>query len=353
MDKLTNNYVRLKGNNPFGAQAKMLLYTDRLNEYLTKGDTRPIEMEINLTNRCNLSCFWCINQNFRNQEELDDEALCKFMQSFRAMGGKSLVFSGGGEPTLYSYFEAVTVVARLEGIKLGLMTNGIYPKSFTDLIGNNFQWVRFSLDTLDSEKYKKWKGADGVRKVLDNICALSGYPVHVGVNCNISLEHTIKDIKSFLWLKNVVSYLQFRPVLPRYFLKESTKINKELWKYLAKHKHKIDFINLSNDKLSDLKTKTYFPFRSCEGHFFVPVLNANGDVCVCMYHPDDQRFVFGNIYKTDFKKVWKSARRKKVIEFVRGLDYHKHCQICCKLTETNRFLDYIRNPEEVRDHEFI
>ena len=343
--------MKYKNNNPFGVQAKMMFHQDKIHEYLTKGDTTPIAMEVNLTNRCNMRCKWCISENFRDRAALSVKAFKVFCLDFRFMGGKALVFSGGGEPTFHPEFTEFVKVAKDFGLELGLMTNGFYDPNYRKVIGNNFKWVRFSVDTLDQKEYKKWKGVGRLLLVLNNILMLKDLPIKVGINCNIGPEHTVEGIKKFQDLLYYADYLQFRPVLPRYFLKENIQFNKPVWDYLSKCESPL--ISLSNDKREDLKEGNLFSFRKCEGHHFVPILNANGDICVCMYHPKDKRFVFGNIYKNSLEYIWGSAKRKKVIEFISNLNYKKECQACCKLTEINKFIDFIKHPEEGVDINFL
>ena len=66
---MKNKYTRFSGGNPFGSQAKMLLHYEKLNQYLTTGDTSsPIFMEVGLTNKCNMACVWCITENGRDNK---------------------------------------------------------------------------------------------------------------------------------------------------------------------------------------------------------------------------------------------------------------------------------------------
>jgi len=131
-------------------------------------------------------------------------------------------------------------------------------------------------------------------------------------------------------------------------------VKQDVWDYLRNLPNHIkDNINISLDKLEDLENGNYFPFKTCEGHYFIPVLNANGDVCSCMYHPNDDRFVFGNIYKNTLEEIWYSDKRKEAIENIRSLDYCKECQVCCKPTEVNKLIDYIKTPDKRLDVNFI
>ena len=83
---------------------------------------------------------------------------------------------------------------------------------------------------------------------------------------------------------------------------------------------------------------TAFNFRSCEGHFFEPILDATVEVKFCTYHPMNKKLSFGNIYNFSFKEIWKSAQRKEAIKFVRSVEYKAKCQICCKLSEPNKLV---------------
>ena len=166
----------------------------------------------------------------------------------------------------------------------------------------------------------------------------------------IEVAHLIEFVK-----EGNADYLQFRPILPRYFKEEKLELNEFLWQYLADESTKYDFINLSNDKLDDmLKGEDMFPYDSCEGHHFCCVLDSNGDVTTCMYHPRDNRFVFGNINEMDFNNIWYGDKRQEVIKFIREeLDMCKECQVCCKLNEINKLLQFVKQPPHDMDVNFL
>lgn len=352
-----NKYLEFSKNNPFGTQAKMLHHIDRVNEYMNTGDTFPIFMEVNLTDVCNLKCEWCISNNRLEKEKpnvsLNFERLKIFVDQFSENGGKALTWSGGGEPTLYKNFREITEHAIERGLELGLMTHGGFNKNLVPLIGNSFKWIRMSLDTLDSVKYKSWKGLDLTTRIKENVKELANYPVKVGINVNINSSMVVDEIKELIeYCYDKVSYIQFRPILPRYFKQETIEINEPVWTYLEQYRNDSK-INLSLDKFYDLKKDNPFSFKSCEGHFFSPILDAGGDIKICMYHPNRSEFSFGNINNSTFLEIWNGEQRKPAIEFVRNLDYSKNCQMCCKLCELNKFVDFIKNPNPGMDINFL
>ena len=364
-----NNYTKFSPKNPFATQAKLVLHFEKLYQYLKNGDTEsPIFMEVGLTNKCNMACYWCITENGRDNKagaHLEINALKRYLKDFSEMGGKAVTYAGQGEPTFYPHFEEAVLYAKEMNLELGLMTNAVYKEKYNEIIGKNFEWIRISLDTLDAEKYKEWKEIDGVKVIKRNVEALKNYPVKIGINCNvgpnITLEHA-KELVEWVNSNDHLSYLQFRPILPRYYKEAETsykttgtaEINLEVWEFLDALPEEVrKKINLSDDKRYDLKNGTAFSFRSCEGHFFEPILDATGEVKICTYHPGNKNLSFGNIYESSFKDIWKSDQRKEAIKFIRSFDYKNNCQMCCKLSEPNKLIDFLRHPEEVKDINFL
>lgn len=356
---MINDYTQFKGNNPFAGQAKILFHIPKLLQYITSGYTisAPVNVECNLTSVCNLRCSWCISENFRkNKDYLDIKNFKKFMKQYREAGGMSLTFSGGGEPTQYKHFKEAAEYANTIGLEIGLMTNGLIKEELLEFIGENFKWVRVSLDFVDKDKYKKYKGVDASEIVRKNIMLLAKTETKVGINCNIDNNYDIIDIDKIIsfFKESGAEYLQFRPVLPRQFNSETPILNETVWTYLITRYKNSPNINLSLDKYYDVKTWKGFGYKSCEGHNFICALDSNGDLTTCMYHPRDKRFIFGNINKESFRDIWFGKKRKEVMKFLKNdLDINKDCQMCCKCHEINKVLHFINKKDKSLDVNFI
>lgn len=311
---------------------------DRVVEYYRTGSTFPFAMEISPTNRCNLDCSWCISKYYHRNDELDIGKLKEFLKDYKRMGGKSVGWSGGGEPTMYRHIvEAIEYADKIR-LEQGMMSNGVFSEELIDLIGNKMVWLRISLDTANRSLYKRLKGADVLPVVEKNVRALSHYPVKVGINVNMNRENE-RDVvatarKAKKWGANV---FQLRPVMPvinpltggyddsPYISGDLKGITESLMKL---EDRSIPFgISMSHDKFSNLtKGRIY---DSCISHNFFFVLNANGDLCVCMYHLYEDDFTFGNINEGTLEEIWNSEKRRKVILSTRNMDFSK-CQVCCK-----------------------
>lgn len=340
------------GSSPFGVHQKMTCHYDRINEYMTTGDTFPIVVEINLTDVCNLNCVYCFCDH-RSNFTLDTNTVKKFIRDFKVMGGKAITFSGGGEPTCHKDFIEISEYAHEQGLDLGLISNGVFSDETVETVGTKFKWIRVSLDSVDPELYKTIKGVARLDTALSNIEQLRSYPVKLGINCNVTNDMVVGDVFNFIFtLLLNVDYIQFRPVLPRFIHKESIDINEDVWEHLKTYTD--PKIILSLDKFTHLNTDAEeFPFENCDGHFFSPILDSSGDLNVCMYHPTDSNFTFGNINEDSLHYIWNSQQRKDTIQYVREFEYAGKCQMCCKLFEINKFLEFIKQPDKSLDVNFL
>lgn len=349
--------------NPFGAQTKMLWHMDRLCSFKEKGSAFPVHVEISPTNRCNMSCEWCISSYLRGQETLDIKVLKRFLREFHDLGGKAIGWSGGGEPTQYPDFVEAIKEASDIGLKQGLFTNGLFKKSLIETIGENMVWVRLALDTTDKKSFaeKKCVSENALGKVLSNIKGLSEYPARLITNTELA-KWNANHMENFVKVSRQygANIAQIRPVLPRPYKAE--KVDRDFYAdYLPKLKQleKMGDDNfqvfISWDKFEDFVNGKIYgrSYDKCQYHHFFCVLNANGDLGVCMYRLNDPNFIFGNIYETSLEGIWSGKKRKEVIKHCNEkMDFSK-CQVCCKGHELNKFLHSLQNPILGSDPDFF
>lgn len=341
--------------NPYDLKLKLVCSEniDRLVQYYRERSCFPMAIELSPTNLCNLACSWCISKQYHRDESLDLETLLWFLREYKELGGKSITWSGGGEPTRYTGFSVAVVVADELGIDQGLMTNGLFGDSALQIAGEKMQWVRVSLDTINRQRYEDMKGVDALDAVLKNIEKLSGYPARVIVNMNLAKVNedevlAVARMAKFLGADG----FQLRPVLPipsdhTFYVPPNLET---IIGYLSGLNGSDFFCNISYDKFDSIgKPREY---NSCVYHNFLCVLNANGDVSVCMYKLYEDEFTFGNIYENSLADIWNSGKRQKVVENCTDMDFSR-CQECCKGHELNTFLHYIDVADGLRDRRFL
>lgn len=341
--------------NPYDLKLKLVCREniDRLSEFLKTGSCFPMAIEVSPTNRCNLNCSWCISKQYHRNEDLDRDTLLRFIKEYREMGGKSLNWSGGGEPTIYPHFAEAVYATKDAGIDQGLMTNGLCESDALLAAGRTMHWIRVSLDTVNRDRYKELKGVDALQGVLDSIQFWATQPAKLIVNMNIAESNADEVLAVATTAKMLgADAFQIRPVLP---------IPSDPTCYIPLHLNDmIDdlkslngdgfFCHVSYDKFNDInKPREY---KSCLYHNFLCVLNSNGDLSVCMYRLYEDDFTFGNIYRNSLDDIWDSDRRWDVVEKCTNMDFSQ-CQVCCKGHELNTFLHYLELADRMSDRKFL
>ena len=341
--------------NPYDLKLKLICKENigRLVEYYKKGFCFPIEMEVNPTNICNLNCSWCISKQYHRNELLKIDTLKTFLRAFKKLGGKSIIWSGGGEPTCHPDFVTAVNESDKLGIEQGLMTNGFFSDKILQVVGNTMKWIRISLDTLNRYKYKQMKGVDVLEKVIENIKISSNYSAKLVVNMNVSKinENEIFDVALKARQLGADGF-QLRPVLPTLYHKTIyIPPNMEDTIETLNNLNTARFVShVSYDKFEEmLKPREY---KSCTYHNFIGILNSNGDVSVCMYRLYEREFAFGNIYENSLDEIWNSQKRQEVIKHCKDMDFSK-CQVCCKGHELNTFIHSLEITNNSQDRKFL
>lgn len=114
---------------------------------------------------------------------------------------------------------------------------------------------------------------------------------------------------------------------------------KEKLKSCEKNNFQIIFRQHAMNKLAQEKTYHY-----CLGLSFAAHITASGDVVPCNAFVGTEKFTLGNISKSSFRSIWKSKRRKKIVNTIyKEWDVNK-CRKSCRLDEINRYLWELKNP---------
>jgi sulfatase maturation enzyme AslB (radical SAM superfamily) len=133
----------------------------------------PITCEVDPSNYCQNDCEWCIYRKYikSNRQHLDFDLFRELVRNLERIKVRSITFTGGGEPLMHPQFEKMVRFASKKGLKLGLVTNGIFLDRYEHL-ADRFQFIRISLDEISRVLYKKRKGTDSFNHILINITRL-------------------------------------------------------------------------------------------------------------------------------------------------------------------------------------
>lgn len=136
----------------FSGSSKLIGNADRLVEFQQTNRLRPITLDVSPTNQCNLNCSFCSVKERDQEEYLLPTQSLSIVKKYMDLGIKSVVLTGGGEPTLWKYFDRfVRHCKDTFQLKLGLITNGLKLHEIDPEILGRFEWIRVSMNGIDHD----------------------------------------------------------------------------------------------------------------------------------------------------------------------------------------------------------
>ena len=189
-------------------------------------------LEIELTDICNLSCFYCYAESSAKGQALSFEKAKEFLDQARDYGIKQIAWLGG-EPTLNPYWADIIAYSRSLGLRNELWSNG------TTLNDGNIAKVIdlcdifvLHLDTIDSVNYSQVQQQDREkthRKVLDGFDKLleRGFPPS-NVRLNVTLTRSIlPDLEKTLQYFISERRIQTATLIPVYCIGKGKSVSED------------------------------------------------------------------------------------------------------------------------------
>lgn len=324
---------------------KILQHLDRVLPWLKGKNVPPVTIELDLTNRCNNNCPWCIGGRKNEKDLVGPFEIIDQIVSFKI---KAITFTGGGEPLLYPQVLEVVEYAHKNGLDVGFITNGLLlDEGKAKVLLKNCIWIRVSLDASNARDYHYTHGLRPVnfRQVVKNIGILARTKKKMKSKCTVGVGYLTNQrlLKGMLPATKIcrdlgVDYIQFRPL--HY---DFTDISQEL-KKCKKLETKNFLVLYSAAKYRLMKDSNLGrDYKVCYGHQFAAVICADGDMTLCCHTRGNKKFVLGNIYKNTLVEIWNSAQRKKAIA---NIDLKK----CVPLCRCNTFNQVLWNLKQKPDH---
>ncbi len=105
---------------------KAVHHIDRLKQIRKKGYCVPVTIHLAPTTVCNCRCYYCYVQDYNQKVHLDKYVLFEFLQEAADMGVKVVEITGGGESTMYPYFDELICFCHSLRLDLGVVSNGYH-----------------------------------------------------------------------------------------------------------------------------------------------------------------------------------------------------------------------------------
>lgn len=307
-------------------------------------------------NQCNCRCVMCDIWRIRRAQEITPSDLEDQLTSFRKLGVRWVVFSGG-EPQLNEKWNYLARIVRLAGSRVTLLTAGLLLKSQAQIVVDSVDDVIVSLDGPRALHNSIRRIPDAYEQMSEGVIALRQIrpDMPVGARCTIqkanhlSLRAVVQSAKeigltsiSFLaadltssafnrpegWLPDRVDRVALAP-------EEVDALAAEVKEVIDEHRADMEsgFVVENPDKLRRIvqhfrahlgRAENVAP--RCNAPWVSAVIESSGDVRPCFFHP-----VVGNIHRQALEDVINSP---EALQFRSSLDVASNeiCRRCvCSL----------------------
>lgn len=346
----------------FASPYKIIHHPEKIEEMRSGKNIFPIQVEIHPTLICNHRCVKCITDVIHitgyekfpvthdDQVKIPLDRMLGFLNEFKAMGVKTLTFSGGGDPLLYPEIDKVMARAHALGLEYGIITNLAMPLNEGKLKAiRQASWVRVSLDAATESSYEILhqtpKGHFDL--VIENMRKLAGH-TFVGINYLVQDENYKDIVKGAELARDLgVNYIRFAPIFDDSF----GECYKPHWDEIASLMDQAT--QLSNETLTVFAFKKRFQdlfvndksYDRCYIQELHPVLGADMKIYTCCNFPYVKDFVVTEIGKRSFQEAWLSEER---LNYVKKFDPKKWPS--CWYNQQNKFMNYLLadNPQHAK-----
>jgi MoaA/NifB/PqqE/SkfB family radical SAM enzyme len=326
---------------------KLLQHLGELDRLKKGRNFPPVNVEIDLTNRCSLGCRWCHfaythtrgplaqsekpSQYLDTGDEMDVDLAFSIIRQLKEYGVKSITWTGGGEPTLHPYFD--DIVTRVE-IDQGIYTHGGHiTERLARILKRHFKWVYVSLDCIDKESYLKQKQVDRFGAALlgiENLKAADG-PATIGVGFLINKDSDLWETRNF-GLSLETDYIQLRPVIQYDHDRPGELAENVNWLKMT------DIYELTHHKKVIVDPNRFGMYKHWIGHHYQTcwwsglqsVITPNGKVWACVNKRGFKDALLGDLNHNTFQEIWGAIPLQSV---------NDRCRIMCRGHVPNVALD--------------
>lgn len=310
-------------------RAKLFQHLDTLHQIKLGHRPPPVNVEIDLSNRCSHGCAWCHFAHTHTKGplagkvarpagaisggDLMEWTLAKsILKQLAQAGVKSVTWTGGGEPTLHRQFDEIVDYAYSVGLEQGMYTHGGHlDDERAALIKELFSWAFVSLDECTPEAFKESKGVNRFDAVLSGIRHLVEAPGKATIGVGFLLhKHNYNDARKMVELGRSlgVDYVQFRPTVhyeqdaPGELAEDTQWMD---WAVGWLNEFRGDpFVVADVERFRMYQKWNGHGYSTCNWSALQTVISPNGMVWRCTNKREHPDALLGDLSKEPFADVW-------------------------------------------------
>lgn len=339
---------------------KLIYHPERVSDWHKGLDVYPVYAELSPIGACNHRCTYCGLDYMEYQpRRLETGALKERLTEMAALGLKSVMYAGEGEPFLHKDIVEIINHTKTSGIDVAITSNGVL---FTEEIFIKtlpaITWIKISCNAATPKTYAaihRTKEEDFDR-TIKNITDAVRFRKAEGLDSTIGMQlillpenaHEAIDLAriakgigaDYLVIK---SYSQHLKSITRKYsgfkYGDYLHLEAEL-KKISGDGFNVVFRSNAMRKLVDASRG----YERCLALPFWTYVDAGGGVWGCSAFLNDKRFLYGNIYESSFEEIWNGPGRAAVKRLVAEELDTRACRVNCRMDEVNRYLWELRNP---------
>lgn len=331
-DKLSKQevemFVKYKTSYDFGSNPGFRFIFEYYNDLLAEKNVLPkgpIQVGLNVTNRCNLRCKHC--SRIKKVSTQNNDA---FMTEWKTIINKLSecdvlqIFLTGGEPLLHPNIKEIISEIKQKNMLIGLLTNGmLFNEEMAEFIKSQFvspfDYVHLSVDGLYNE-YDKFRVGGNFNKIINTIKLLTDRNIRTHIVMVVTNENYLQmwDVYKFC-IEHKVKHLKFMSL----FEHDGTSLKtinceiilKEFCRILEHYQKEKPDIRLLAEPISLIYPfalwlrEKYPDIEFPTGKHVCPAasssceISVEGNVYPCSYL-DDKQFYAGNIMTNNLEDIW-------------------------------------------------
>ncbi|MCB1153174.1 MAG: radical SAM protein [Deltaproteobacteria bacterium] len=326
------------------SEFKVLNYWDRVGRVLKGELPPPVTLEMDPTNACNHDCVWCIDREHRsaNAGFLKREVALSVIEQAAALGVKSIVLKGGGEPLVYPWIDELLYAAHGAGLAVGMITNGELVRDHVQAITECCTWLRLSVDAGSEATHKLVHkpvrdGAyervwEGIKQVSDKVFCGMIYIIHP--DTYHEMHEGARRAR-----EAGCKYIAFKRVVApgEVFTHEAYDEIEASYHAARKQYSNGVFQVMGLDMYNFIEGPTKKAYKVCKAHHLVAILCANGKMYACCSTRGRESHCFGSVYENTLEEIWYGDKRRRILQ---DIDDRKCAHICPGHTSFMRYDHY-------------
>lgn len=323
----------------------------------------PIFVELSPIDVCNQRCHFCYTEYMGHQRlAIAEDLLVKIFEDLGEEGVKAVQIQGTGEPLLNQALPEAILRGRSAGLDLALCTNGVLLEpQVTERILSSLSWVRVSAIESQPSVYAKTHGCSEWHwhRVVENIKRMVKAREEGGLETVLAC-HYIPFPYNAKYVYDVVSmcrdlgmdYIQIKPAFvslhnPSHAWDRDTYLQfRELFEKASALQTGDFLVDIRWDQFERQKDEGPFPksYRCCYGMEFETMIDSDSCVYPCLNFWRDEAHRIGDLKEMGFGEIWRSERRRQVLDGIYA-DYELgKCHFGCKHHHINITLWELANP---------